>query len=328
MKKWQKEYLIDMLSKLKIFLPFFLFISLSASDFGNWNKYTVINDSWMFIQNMKDEFYLRADAVKRMTGEKVAFNFRYFHKMTEKQKKIHDRFLKGRLSNNDTEKHINAFLMDLEFNRKILAKAELKAEEAWNEKAAKEAAKPKEEDVTNEAELYGLKIKAKKLGVILDKSGSMREFLPRLRAEIKVKFPNAYFIEIYGSIVSSNVSEKTISNNSWFYVKPDEDQNPFAQVWHCQAIPQRNPHYFVAGLNQGNINAISALALDKKVDALYWFTDMKDKVYDDGLRSLDYTLKKSKVKLYVHTVGRLPTSKLGKVIKANQGEVSRQQIRR
>jgi hypothetical protein len=315
---------------MKNFILFILLIiatSVAASDYGRFERADVIRYSWQYIENTKDELRIRAAAVKKEIGEEVVLNFQFFHKMDEKQKKYHRRFLLVRLSKKDTDEHISGFLRDMENVRKVLAAAEEKASASWIAKAKKkEKGKKvvKEENYTS-AKMYGAEIKTKKLGVILDKSYSMQRLLPKLRTEIKIKFKNAYFIEIYGSQIHTYYNKGILG----YYAKPDEGENPFEKKWHCQAIPQKNVHFFVAQRDQSNLAAIHALAALKQVDTIYWFTDMKDVgrgVSEQGVASLASILSKYNVKLYAHTVDKTPISKLKKVIEAH-GEVIKKKLR-
>jgi len=296
--------------------------SLIAKDTRKFTKATMIEVSWEYIQNTKGEFERRAKAVEKETGEKVEFSFLYFANMNPQQKKFHQDFLKARISDSKTENHIKEFLKELEKNRKLLAKAEERAKISWDKKNAN--VKKKEENLTSK-ELYGTKISAKRLGVVLDKSGSMAHYLPKLRAEIKKKFPNSYFIEIYGSMFSD--PDYRWLDYSWHYVSPNDGENPFLKEWFCQSIPQENPHYFQARLSQDNLTAIGALSKFRKVDAIYWFSDMKDRVDSKKVEDLKDLLIRNKTKFYAHTVGKYPTRALSSMVKATGGKVIRTKLK-
>ena len=305
-----------------IFLIFIIHLNASAKDTRKFTKATMIEVSWQYIQNTKDEFKRRAKAVEEEIGEKVEFTYTYFSNMDDDQKKFHQDFLNAKLSESKSKDHIKGFLKELEINRAALARAEKKAKVSWDKKNSN--IKKKEENLTSE-ELYGTKISAKRLGVVLDKSGSMSSFLPQLRAEIKKKFPNSYFIEIYGSAFRD--PDYRWLEYSYNYISPNKDENPFLKIWYCQEIPQDNPHYFQARLNQDNLTAIGALSKFRKVDAIYWFSDMKDRVDAKRVEHLKELLISNKTKFYAHTIGKYPTRSLSLMVKETGGKVIRKKLK-
>ena len=314
-----------MRSFISLFIFLFIF-QVAAKDTRGWTKKDVVEVSWKYIQDTKKEFQKRSAAVEKEIGEKVELNYRYFHNMDADQKKIQDNFLKARLSTDKTHAHINAFLEDLELNRQILAKAEEKAKVSWEKKNAN---KNQKEDVTKEASIYGTKIKAKRLGVILDTSGSMSQYLGRLREEIKKEFPNAYFIEIYGSFFKG---PDYMGISHWLeigynYIEREDHENPFLNSWYCPKIPEENPHYLKSRLEMDNIAAMAALSHLRKVDAIYWFSDMKDRVDSKPVETLLALLKRNKTKVYAHTTGKYPTRALSSMIKGSGGKVIRKKIK-
>ncbi len=299
-------------------------ISAQTKDTVGWTKLRIIEYSINYIEETKKEFAKRAADVEKEIGEKVQITYTYFDIMTADQKKIHDKFLKGRLSDKDTELHINAFLADLEKARVVLAEAELKAKEAWDKKNAN---KVEPEYTESESELYGTKIKSKRFGVILDNSYSMDGVLPKLRAEIQKKFPDAYFIEIYGSFFEEWDTRADSIQAYWRYTTPNKDENPFESHWFCPKIPESHPHYFVVGLEQNNIAAMTALSEFRKVDTIYWFSDMKDKVEPKAVAILSQILKKNNTKLYAHIIQKQPAKELKELIKETGGEIIRTKIK-
>jgi hypothetical protein len=300
-----------------------IYCSANASDYGRFTIKTIVQESWRYIENTKDQFRKRVISIKKETGEKIVLNFRYFQKMDKKQKRFHEKFLKAQISHKNAHQYINNYLRELESIRKVIALAEERASKSWVEKQKKE--EPAKKTEFTSAELYGVEIKTKKLGVILDVSYSMRTLLPKLRAEINLKFPNAYFIEIYGSQIHTYFHADSIG----YYAKPEEGDNPFEKKWHKQSIPQQNVYSYTAGREQSNLAAMLALAKLKQVDSIYWFSDMKDvgrMVTDQGVTNLAAILKTYNVKIYAHTVGLEPTHKLRKVLNT-YGKVIRKKTR-
>jgi hypothetical protein len=304
---------------MKILIPLILLLFICNVD-ARFSTKDIVRESWKYIQDTKGEFERRAISVENETGEKLVLNYRYFHKMDKKQKRFHEKFIQSRLPIKDTLLHINRFLRELEIIRKVIALAEEKASESWLEN------NQKKQLPFISAELYGAKIKAKQLGVILDKSYSLKHLLPKLRAQIKIKFPNAYFIEIEGSQIRTYSNVKY--DNDGYYVKPEKIDNPFEKKWYRQSIPQSNVYSLSNALEKSSLAAMVALARLKKVDAIYWFTDMSEvrgRSTDKGIATLKKVLNEYKIKLYAHTVGKLPTSKLRKVITAH-GEVIKKKV--
>lgn len=299
-----------------------LTVSVYPSDFSSWKKFDVVRVSWKFIEDTKKELLQRADAVEKLSGEKVALTFTYNSNMDRKAKVEHDKFLKVRMTEKQVHAYLAPYLAELEKNRAVLASAEEKAEKIWEGKNEKGEM---EEDVTSEAELYGEKISSKRLGIILDNSYSMTTVLPKLREEIKDKFKNSFFVEIYGSILQFN--NQKLVDKTWFYISPESGENPFMKKWYCQSLPLQNAHYFISGFQQSNIQAFAALAAERKVDTIYWFTDLRDKGSDDGHKVLSQILKKYKIKLYLHTTGNQPKTALRKIVKESGGDVIRKRIK-
>ena len=311
------------MTKAILFIILFSSSSLWSRDFASWRKEDIARVAWEFITRHQAELTARANAAADITGKKVEIQFLHNTKMDRKQTLVHERFLKYRLSESQIHEHVTPYLVELEKNRLLVVNAEEEASKIWEEK---NKAGEMKEDVTNEAELYGTKIKSANLGVVLDNSNSMAAFLPKLREEIGTKFKNSHFVEIYGSILNLGFNED-ITKNLWFYLTPQKGENPFLKKWYCPEYPSKNIHYFVAGLEQDNLSAIAALAMERKVDTIYWFTDMKDKGYDNAEKALGIILTKHNVKLYVHTLSQMPRTSVRNIIKASGGEVIRKRIR-
>ena len=143
--------------------------------------------------------------------------------------------------------------------------------------------------------------------------------LPKLRDQIKSKFEYAYFIEIYGSFIE--YYEQKLQEKAWFYISPESHENPFLKQWYCQSYPLESPHLFLNEYEVSNLQAFTALATVRKVDTIYWFTDLKDKNSDYDYEILNKLLKRYQVKLYVHTTGKQPNTIFRKIIKDSGGEI-------
>ncbi|MCM8534246.1 MAG: hypothetical protein NE330_23990, partial [Lentisphaeraceae bacterium] len=113
----------------------------------------------------------------------------------------------------------------------------------------------------------------------------------------------------------------------WQFRKMTETDNPFSKKFHNHYIPDKYA-YSYHSINKGaNYAAIYVLALEHKVDTIYWFCDMKDEVDDTGLKFLEALYKKLNVRIYIHSVDRLPPTKLRTLIRKNGGKIIRKKIR-
>lgn len=267
-----------------------------------------------YIGEVKKEFAQRAAAVKEEIGQEINLDYPICDVKDPKQQRVHQKFISGKMSKLEVSEYEKGFLTELDNLLKIIVEAEKKSSISWEKRNKGKNQKKDDTQMTTE-ELYGEKISAKKLGVILDNSGSMAKYLPQLREEIKKKFPNSYFIEIYGATISHYDFTSREGDAHWHFVTPEEGDNPFLPFWNRSEMPKANLSDYYFGLMQDNISAFKALALIRKVDAIYWFTDLKDEVTDSGSRTFEAILRASKVKLYIHTIGRRPSRKLSDAIK-------------
>jgi hypothetical protein len=319
---------------------------MAGDTFRTWDKKNIIRISVKFIEEFRTEFLARAAAIKKETGEVVPLNLLYFQNLTAEENKVQEKFLSAKLSKEKSNKYLTDLLVNLEVNRKILANAEEVAEKSWNKKNAKNDALKDAEEISEK--LYGTEVKSKKLGVILDNSGSMNSYLPALRKEISQKFPNAKFVEIYGNfinrsggkyLVSINPAQRLVkkplaqnfadckkSCHHWYYLKCSKGENPFQKKWFAQSIPAKRFHFWMTEFQFCNLLAMEALVYHHKVDAIYWFTDLKDNLRK-GLPSLENLVKKTNVKLYIHTVDKKPISPLRSLIKKSGGKVITERVK-
>jgi len=308
---------------MRFSLLFFILLSSNAlsSDWGKWRKDDICAVTWEFINNTKQELLDRAVAVEKYTGRKVDIEFLHNANIDRKQQVLHNKFLNFKTNEKDFNEYIAPYLVELEKNRNLLATAEEKAAEIWDERNKKAKIK---EYATQEAELYGTQINSKRIGVVLDNSYSMVPALPKLRDLIKSKFEYAYFIEIYGSFIE--YYGQKLQEKAWFYVSPESHENPFLKQWYCQSYPLESPHLFINEYEVSNLQAFTALSVVRKVDTIYWFTDLKDKNSKYGYGILEKLLKHYKVKFYLHTTGKPPNTLFRKIIKDSGGEIIKSRI--
>lgn len=104
----------------------------------------------------------------------------------------------------------------------------------------------------------GMFVKGSSLGVILDVSGSMTEFLPALRAEIRSQFPDAVFLEVNGCSLSAGEGGGL----------------------------EPTPGLRVGAERASTMAAIRELVKQNGVDSVYWFCDLKDFRDGDAIHEL------------------------------------------
>jgi hypothetical protein len=140
-------------------------------------------------------------------------------------------------------------------------------------------------------------VKAKKLGVILDNSGSMSEYLEDLRLEIRRGFKGSVVSEVWGCRLEA-ISEQRDS------IIP-------GLIYHDPAAVMK---------------AVRKLVERDKVDAIYWFTDLRDGETAKALNELEEYLNvnggmNSRVKFYVRSIADEPSKELAEVIRRSGGQV-------
>lgn len=124
-----------------------------------------------------------------------------------------------------------------------------------------------------EAVISGITVKSENLGVILDNSSSMTPFIQPLRDEISKDFPDTRFRECYGCALNWNVTGANDNRSQVILFMED-------------------------------------LIIVEKVDAIYWFSDLKDPITPAGLNRLSQLRNRGKASLYVLSVGNKPSKEL------------------
>jgi hypothetical protein len=231
------------------------------------------------------------------------------------------RFGQGGMGEGHTSKWMQKGLAELEAARKILAKAEKPAAAAWDKEFPK-GKKPVELPKETTAFIYEIEVIARKLGVILDVSPSMRKALPAVRAEITARFPGARFVEVDGCALKKQVASWG-PYAEWFYASPLEERNPFDQRWFLPGIPQNDIHYHMVAWERDTFAAFRGLIDLMEVDAIYWFCDFDDEAEPAIVRELGNILSKKKVKLYAHSSKSDPVPALGTIIKHSSGVLTK-----
>ena len=165
--------------------------------------------------------------------------------------------------------------------------------------------------------LFGEKLieKGETLGVILDVSGSMAEFLPKVIREIDRNFENTPIVYVNNALIRATSVEPEIRLIVEEDVVPyyeDRTHTPYWFLWHDlpRKAPQpavdrlmeyfkKRPNAFIAVGGYNRITAAAEFLVKQKVDALYIFSDFEDFVDVDLAAQLGQNLGTKGVKTYV-----------------------------
>ena len=52
-----------------------------------------------------------------------------------------------------------------------------------------------------------------------------------------------------------NYQSQDLSEETWFYVFPEPNENPFLKQWYCQSYPAENAHLFINNFKTNNLPA-------------------------------------------------------------------------
>lgn len=168
--------------------------------------------------------------------------------------------------------------------------------------------------------MFGQKIEGDVLGVILDVSGSMAEFLPHVVREVDKNFPDAPIAYVRNVVVRKRTKEPDVRLIIPDEVRAhDEDGNrtQYWFLWHDlpRKAPQRyvdrlietfktRPNQFLAvrhrGGNAGDFlpSAIDFL-VEQDIDSLYIFSDFEDFVDEALAEEIGQNLGRRKIRTYV-----------------------------
>lgn len=150
----------------------------------------------------------------------------------------------------------------------------------------------------------GMKIKAERLGVILDDSGSMYSKLAACIASIKMGFAYAPIVKIDGC--------KLVHVGDGFPID--------AIITDVQANGKPHNTSFSNPNESDTEHAIVGLVLLDKVDAIYWFTDFEDDRLPGSLEAIVAFLTEHKVRLYIRVEGAPPPAADIAIVESTGGE--------
>ncbi len=142
-----------------------------------------------------------------------------------------------------------------------------------------------------------LTVKARRLGVVLDISGSMQVHLPGVKKELRRTFSQAKIVEVEGCGLH----------------------------WNRSSAPEKQEVRLRSSADSV-VEAVEMLVADAKVDAIYWFSDLQDGESEQGLSRLGELLNLEKgkgraVRLYIRSLERKPSTKLAAIVRTSGGAV-------
>lgn len=166
--------------------------------------------------------------------------------------------------------------------------------------------------------MFGQPMEGETLGVILDVSGSMAEFLPAVVREVDKSFKDSPVVYVRNMLVNSQNRDGEVRSIIAEEVVPFDPvyktHTPYWFLWHD--LPRKAPQRYVDRLietfktrpNQfltvgtwegaGTDAAINFL-LEQKVDSLYIFSDFEDFVDEDIAAELGQLLGRRKIRTYL-----------------------------
>lgn len=285
---------------------------------GRWDDQSKAEYCNKLIDWLKSNFQRRAELLGTHTGTPFKLNYDYLAPTEDRAKtRILEKFAAGRLSTRETQQHVEKCLTELEAIRAALAGAEDKAAASWNPEA--------DEVLIREGKVYDTSISAGRLTVVLDSSNSMTRFLPALRAEIQRDFADAYIVEVNGCHLDRH------SNVPWFFAAPARGINPFTADRHIPKVPELSsvkeaPYSAFIGWTRALPSALHCMADLMHADAIYWFCDFDDKDSKEVMRAIGRKIMEKKIKLFVHTVAKLPPPTIATLAEMSGGKVIRKRL--
>jgi hypothetical protein len=160
--------------------------------------------------------------------------------------------------------------------------------------------------------LFGTKIDARRMAVVLDMSGSMYPYLPIVIKEVDKVAPGSMVILHYGCGLSDAEVRKPaleFTTDKEF----DKDRIVTSLLESATAamsksereallalVKKRPKTFYVPSTNVGTTWVALTDSKLKDVDAIYWFADFADGLTKDRLEEVGQKLRSRKQKLYIH----------------------------
>lgn len=162
--------------------------------------------------------------------------------------------------------------------------------------------------------LFGTKMNAKKLGVVIDVSGSMHAYIEPVVKEANKIAGGVPFMIIYGcGVADSKINgrstpEKTAGKSfdtfwrTTFKVQEDASLPPVAKTT-FDILNNRKDTFFYDNNAKGHTDLALTSNQLSQVDTIYWFADFQDVVDKKVLEDVQKTMEKRKQKLILMHVG-------------------------
>lgn len=265
----------------------------------------------------KSNFEYRAEILEKKTNK--PFDLAYVYQSSTGDDKVENLIVKVGVKGvssaevkkyaQETEEHIKACVVELKKIEADLIKAEALVPKT-----------PIKENINViPGSIFGTDIDAARFGVILDISGSMTDYLGRLREEISEDFPDAVLAEVTGCMFQQSLEVP------WIFIDPHSSNQvqPKVPTWEImsKSVTKTMSRSVTNYWNLNTASAFSAMIDMKNVDAIYWFADFEDSYDNDAIKKLsDYILEKN-ITLYVHTLQKDPPKLISKLAKKSGGKV-------
>ncbi|MDF1823206.1 MAG: tetratricopeptide repeat protein [Verrucomicrobiales bacterium] len=171
--------------------------------------------------------------------------------------------------------------------------------------------------------MFGQEMEGEVLGVVLDVSGSMAEYLPMVVREVDKNFKDSPVVYLRNMVIRK---EKNVDPLTDVMIIVPEEVIPFDQelktrtpywfLWHDlpKKAPQRyvdrlietfktRPNQFLSaggrGANNSRVQAAIEFVMEEKIDSLYIFSDFEDFVDEDAALTIGQMLGRRKIRTYI-----------------------------
>ncbi|MDF1659342.1 MAG: hypothetical protein P1U58_17125 [Verrucomicrobiales bacterium] len=170
--------------------------------------------------------------------------------------------------------------------------------------------------------MFGQEMEGDVLGVVLDVSGSMAEYLPMVVREVDKNFKDSPVVYLRNMVIRQ---EKTVDpTTDVMIIVPEEvvpfhpelkTRTPYWFLWHD--LPKKAPQRYVDRLietfktrpnqflssgrnwNDSRVQAAIEFVMEEKIDSLYIFSDFEDFVDEDAALTIGQMLGRRKIRTYI-----------------------------
>jgi hypothetical protein len=162
-------------------------------------------------------------------------------------------------------------------------------------------------------------VAADRLGVILDISGSMHPFLEEIVRQIYRQFPHYELVLVEGCCVGWFAR----SEEQFGAIQIRQGGRAFFEDLAGKYLPG-NGYSSIEKAGTANVIAsVQYLVKEKHCDAIYFFSDFRDVVNEDGVEKLKEVLQGRKI--FLDSIGLAPQEDLERLAKRSGGDVQTKQ---